>query len=92
MENRSAVAESLIGILSDDIIILVTYEAHFHLSGRVNKQNFRYWKEKSVAAPSTTSSHYKCDCFVCHVANFGVIGPYFFEDEDCQVRLLHSLL
>jgi hypothetical protein len=38
-ENSSTVAEHLIGILSDDVIILMTDEAHFHLSGCINKQN-----------------------------------------------------
>jgi hypothetical protein len=41
MANRSRVAERLIGILSDDVIHM-TDEAQFHLSGYVNKQNFRY--------------------------------------------------
>jgi hypothetical protein len=41
MVNRSTVAEHLIRILSDDVIIL-TDEAHFHLSGYVSKQNFAY--------------------------------------------------
>jgi hypothetical protein len=35
--NLSAVAEPLIGVLSDDVIILMTEEAYFHLSGSVNK-------------------------------------------------------
>jgi hypothetical protein len=30
MGNHSTVAERLIGILSDDVIILMTDEAHFH--------------------------------------------------------------
>jgi hypothetical protein len=30
--------------LNEDVInILMMDEAHFHLSGSVNKQNFRYW-------------------------------------------------
>jgi hypothetical protein len=41
--NRSTVAKRLIGILFDDIIILMTDEALNHLCGCVNKQNFRYW-------------------------------------------------
>jgi hypothetical protein len=45
MANRSTVAERLIGILSDHVVILMTDEAHFHLSICVNKQNFRYWAE-----------------------------------------------
>jgi hypothetical protein len=41
MANRSTVAERLIGILFD-VIILMTDETHFHLYGCINKQNFRY--------------------------------------------------
>jgi hypothetical protein len=57
MANRRAVAERLIGILRDDVIILMTDDAHFHLSGSVNKDNFHYWaEEKSTTAPSAVSS------------------------------------
>jgi hypothetical protein len=46
MANRSTVAERLIGILSDDVI-LMTDDAYFHLSGCVSKQNFRCWAKKN---------------------------------------------
>jgi hypothetical protein len=45
MANYTMVVEHLIGILSNDVIILTTDVAHFHLSGCVNKQNFHYWAE-----------------------------------------------
>jgi hypothetical protein len=45
MANRRTVTEHLIRILSDDVIILNTDEAFFHLSGCANKRNFRYWAE-----------------------------------------------
>jgi hypothetical protein len=35
---------------------------------------------KSTAASSMASS--QCTCDWCGVANFGIRGPYFFEDED----------
>jgi hypothetical protein len=47
MANRSTVPERLIGILFGDVIILMTDKAHFHLSGRVHKQNCRCWAEES---------------------------------------------
>jgi hypothetical protein len=47
MAIRSAIAEHLIGILSDDVIILKADEAHFHISGCVNRQNFHYWAEEN---------------------------------------------
>jgi hypothetical protein len=42
MTNRSTTAEHLIGVFSDDVVILMADEAHFHLSGCVNKQKFRW--------------------------------------------------
>jgi hypothetical protein len=43
MANHSMVAERLIEILSNDVIFLMTDEAHFHC---VNKPNYCYWAEK----------------------------------------------
>jgi hypothetical protein len=43
MANRGTVS----GILFEVVIILMTDEAHFHLSGCVNEQNFRYWAEEN---------------------------------------------
>jgi hypothetical protein len=56
-------------------------EAHFHLSGFVNKQNFHYW-----SATNPTELHdrplHSSEVTVWHViSSFGIIGPYFFEDE-----------
>jgi hypothetical protein len=59
MASRSTVAERLIGILSDDGIILMTDEAHFHLSGYINEQSTQnpHYHLKSV--PSTSfPNHY----------------------------------
>jgi hypothetical protein len=47
MANCSIAAERLIGILSNNVIILMTDEAHFHLSGCVNKHKFHYWAEEN---------------------------------------------
>jgi hypothetical protein len=47
MVSRSTVAERSIGILSGDIIVPMIDGAHFHLSGCVNKQNFRYRPEEN---------------------------------------------
>jgi len=44
-EQRSAFAELMFEIIeeNEDAIIMMSDEAHFHLNGSVNKQNFRYW-------------------------------------------------
>jgi len=46
MANRGISSEQLLEMLNDDGVIntvLMTDEAHFHLSGYVNKQDYRYW-------------------------------------------------
>jgi hypothetical protein len=40
--NRVAFARNMLEILADDVAISMSYEAHFHLSGCVNEQNFHY--------------------------------------------------
>ena len=45
MANRRNSSEQLLEMLNDDGVIntlLMTDEAHLHLSGHVNKQNYRY--------------------------------------------------
>jgi hypothetical protein len=78
----STVAERLIGILFDDVIVLMTHEAHFHLSGCVNKQNCRYSAEDNQQQLHQRPLGSASVTVWCGVENFGVIGPYFFEDED----------
>jgi hypothetical protein len=46
MESCSIVADCLLGILSS-IVVLMTDEANFQLSGFVNKQNFHCWAEEN---------------------------------------------
>jgi hypothetical protein len=81
MANCSTVAERLIRILSDDPIILMTDEAHFSLTGCVNKLNFQYWAEENPQQLHQRLVHSARVTVWCGVANFGIIGTYFFEDE-----------
>jgi hypothetical protein len=82
MANRSTVAERLIGILSDDVIIIMRDEAHFQLSGCVNKQHFGYWAEENPQQLHQWSLHTARVAVWCGVADFVVIGTYFFEGDD----------
>jgi len=62
--------------------LLMSDEAHFHMHGTVNKQNFRYW---SAANPHELHQRPTYDPKItvwCAVWSRGVTGPYFFEDED----------
>jgi len=56
-------------------------EAHFHLSGFVNKQNFRYWSERNPCNLHEKPLHSEKVTVWCAVSSRGIIGPYFFENE-----------
>ena len=64
MANRRISSEQLLVMLNDDGVIntlLMTDEAHFHLSGHVTKQNYRYWPPEN---PQASSPQRKIDCLV----------------------------
>lgn len=61
--------------------IVFSDEAHFCLSGFVNKQNCRFWSEKN---PKETFVRplYPQKCTVwCGLHAGGIIGPYFFKNQ-----------
>lgn len=56
-------------------------EAHFHLSGYVNKQNFRYWSNENPYQLHQRPLHSTKVTVWCALSSMGIIGPFFFEDE-----------
>lgn len=57
-----------------------TDEAHFHLSGHVNKQNMRIWADAQPNAFTDKPLSREKVTVWCAVTNKRIIGPYFFED------------
>ena len=83
--NRRISSEQLLEMLNDDGVIntvLMTDEAHFHLSGYVNKQNFRYWAHENPQQLHQRPLRSKRLNVWCGIASFRVLGPYFFEDNE----------
>lgn len=72
LNNNEAILDKL--VMSD--------EAHFHLSGYVNKQNFRYWAEHNPRKLNEQPFYDQKVTVWCGVSAFGVIGPYFFEENN----------
>jgi hypothetical protein len=67
-------------------------EALFHLSGCVNKQNFRYWSDVNSRQLHESPLHSEH----VTVGSFGVIGPYFSGEDRHAVtvnsgRCVHML-
>jgi hypothetical protein len=81
MANRSRIAERLIGILFYDFIILMTDEAHFHLSS-CQQTEFPLLAEKIPQQLHQQPLHSARVTVWCGVAKLGVIGRHFFENED----------
>jgi len=61
--------------------LLLSDEAHFHLSGFVNKQNFRCWPATNPVELHERPLHSSKVTVWCAISSLGIIGPYFFEDE-----------
>lgn len=65
-------------------------EAHFHLSGYVNKQNFRYWSANNPRDLHEKPLHSEKVTVWCAVSSRGLVGPYFFEDEHGNTVTVNS--
>ncbi|KAJ4449309.1 hypothetical protein ANN_00707 [Periplaneta americana] len=62
--------------------MLMSDEAHFHLSGYVNKQNFRYWSPTNPYEMHEEPLYSVKVTVWCAIASFGIIDSYFFEDNN----------
>lgn len=78
--NRRAFAEQMIDLMTDEKIFMMSDEAHFHLDGYVNKQNFRYWSITNPEELHERPLHSPKVTVWCGVTKSCVIGPYFFEE------------
>jgi hypothetical protein len=68
----------------------MTDEANFHLCGNVNSQNCRYWSTKNPRDIHQKPLHSEKITVWRGVTFFGVIGPYFFEDEAGRAVTVNS--
>jgi len=78
MANRRISSEQILEMLNDDGVInsvQMTNEAHFHLSGYVNKQNYRYWAPKNAREIHQLPLHSERLTVWFGIASFGVLGP-----------------
>jgi hypothetical protein len=85
MANRRISSEQLLEMLNDDGVmssLLMTDEARFHLSGYVNKQNYRYRAPENPQELHQRPLHSEKLTVWCGIASFGVLGPYFFVDNE----------
>lgn len=61
--------------------IFFSDEAHFHLTGHVNRQNCRYWSDVNPQLKHQTPLHSPKVTVWAALSASVIIGPYFFEDQ-----------
>jgi hypothetical protein len=64
--------------------LIISNEAHFHLNGNVNKQNFRYWSAENPHMLHQKLLRSEKVTVWLGVSAFGVLGPCFFENATGQ--------
>lgn len=65
-------------------------EAHFHLDGRVNSQNFRFWSKDKPDVVAEAPLHSAKITVWCAMSARGIIGPYFFEDGGGDTQTVNA--
>ncbi len=73
--------KTLLKIARDDNFLdnlIITDEAHFHLNGYVNNQNFRFWGKTNPHLCVETPLHSLKVTAWCGVSRSRVYGPYWF--------------
>lgn len=71
--------------------IFFSDESHFHLHGYVNKQNCRYWSQENPREKHQTPLHSPKVTVWAAISSRGIIGPYFFEDNNGQTQTVNSV-
>lgn len=62
-------------------LLIMSDEAHFYLSGHVNKHNMRYWSADNPKELHPKPLHSPKVTVWCAVSTERIFGPYFFEDN-----------
>lgn len=85
---RKNFCEEMLNIINNiNPLIMMSDEAHFHLDGYVNKQNFRYWAASNPQQLHERPLHSRKVTVWCGVYVDGIIGPYFFEEDGSTVTV-----
>lgn len=88
---RLQFSQRMLELMEDEnVVIMMSDEAHFHIDGYVNKQNCRYWADASPRDLHQRPLHSDKVTVWCGVSKLGIIGPFFFENEREQAVTVTS--
>ena len=83
-EFRQTISERIENNPGDLGLIPFSEEAHSYLSGRVSKQNMRFWASQQPHKHTQWPLSQEKLRVWCAMGKGGIFGPYFFEDDaDC---------
>jgi hypothetical protein len=78
--------------LADPLLLFITDEACFHLSGYVNSQNTRIWSGENPHAIHQTPLHDIKIGVLCAVSARRIIGPIFYYETVNSYRYVRNTL
>lgn len=91
---RVQMCEWLIGKMEDDNEwidnVWFSDEAHFQLNGVVNSHNARYWGTENPHEVTQKPLHSKRCTAWCALSSKGIVGPYWFEDEEGKAETINQ--
>ena len=67
---------------NEDLTLIMSNKAHFHLSGTVSEQNFRYWASKNPRELHQQQLHSPKVIVWCGLGKCRIFGPIFFDGEE----------
>jgi len=73
--------------LPDNAVVSFSDEAHFHISGCVNKQNMHYCSGANPREIHQRPLHSDRVTVWSAVLRIRIIGIYFFDEDDCAVTV-----
>jgi len=79
-ETRGTLSEDILQHVPPTAALWCSDEAHFHLSGTVKKQHFRYGAENNPRDLHQRPLHSPRVTVWCAVSRSGAVGPYSFEE------------
>ena len=72
--------------------IIFSDEAHFHLSGQVNRQNCRFWAGENPHATVESSMTKEKVTVWMRIGYHGIFGPYFWKIATREKRKISKQL
>ena len=67
---------------NEDLTLIMSDKAHFHLNGTVNKQNVRYWASENPRELHQRPLHSPEVIVWCGLGKCGIFGPFIFEEGE----------